>query len=115
MNRDLWTLARQGIWRRRRSSLLLFLVLLLSFAFAVMMLSVMGSMNRTNLEYLKNTYGAWYGAIPDLRRLVRGHPRRQTGGPHLPGAAGLAGSAGREHELWNGCGHAAGLRHRHSG
>ena len=65
MNRDLWTLARQGIWRRRRSSLLLFLVLLLSFAFAVMMLSVMGSMNRTNIEYLKNTYGAWYGAIPD--------------------------------------------------
>ena len=65
MNHDLWTLARQGILRRRRSSLLLFLVLLLSFAFAVMMLSVMGSMNRTNLEYLKNTYGAWYGAIPD--------------------------------------------------
>ena len=65
MNHDLWTLARQGILRRRRSSLLLFLVLLLSFAFAVMMLSVMGSMDRTNLEYLKNTYGAWYGAIPD--------------------------------------------------
>ena len=65
MNRDLWPLARQGIWRRRRSSLLLFLVLLLSFAFAVMMLSVMGSMNRTNIEYLKNTYGAWHGAIPD--------------------------------------------------
>ena len=65
MNHDLWALARQGILRRRRSSLLLFLVLLLSFAFAVMMLSVMGSMNRTNLEYLKNTYGAWYGAIPD--------------------------------------------------
>ena len=65
MNRDLWTLAWQGILRRRRSSILLFLVLLLSFAFAVMMLSVMGSMNRTNLEYLKNTYGAWHGAIPD--------------------------------------------------
>ena len=65
MNHDLWPLARQGIFRRRRSSLLLFLVLLLSFAFAVMMLSVMGSMNRTNIEYLKNTYGAWHGAIPD--------------------------------------------------
>ena len=65
MNHDLWTLARQGILRRRRSSLLLFLVLLLSFAFAVMMLSVMGSMNRTNTELLKNTYGGWYGAIPD--------------------------------------------------
>ncbi|HIQ69720.1 MAG TPA: FtsX-like permease family protein [Candidatus Avoscillospira stercorigallinarum] len=44
---------------------MLFLVLTLSFAFAVMMLSVMGSMNRTNIEYLKNTYGAWHGAIPD--------------------------------------------------
>ena len=65
MNHDLWPLARQGIRRRRRSSILLFLVLTLSFAFAVMMLSVMGSMNRTNIEYLKNTYGAWYGAIPD--------------------------------------------------
>ena len=65
MNHDLWALARQGILRRRRSSLLLFLVLLLSFAFAVMMLSVMGSMDRTNTELLKNTYGGWYGAIPD--------------------------------------------------
>ena len=65
MNRQLLLLVCQGIFRRRRSSLLLFLVLLLSFAFAVMMLSVMGSMNRTNIEYLKNTYGAWYGAIPD--------------------------------------------------
>src|SRR5699024_11289961 len=65
MNHDLWPLARQGIRRRRRSSILLFLVLTLSFAFAVMMLSVMGSMNRTNIEYLKNTYGAWHGAIPD--------------------------------------------------
>ena len=65
MNHALFTLARQGILRRRRSSLLLFLVLLLSFAFAVMMLSVMGSMDRTNTELLKNTYGGWYGAIPD--------------------------------------------------
>ena len=65
MNHNLFTLARQGILRRRRSSLLLFLVLLLSFAFAVMMLSVMGSMDRTNAELLKNTYGGWYGAIPD--------------------------------------------------
>ena len=65
MNRQLLLLVCQGIFRRRRSSLLLFLVLLLSFAFAVMMLSVMGSMDRTNSEYLKNTYGAWYGAIPD--------------------------------------------------
>ena len=65
MNHDLWPLAWQGIRRRRRSSILLFLVLTLSFAFAVMMLSVMGSMNRTNIEYLKNTYGAWHGAIPD--------------------------------------------------
>ena len=32
-----------------------------------MMLSVMGSMDRTNEEYLRNTYGAWFGAIPDGR------------------------------------------------
>ena len=65
MGAKLFPLAWQGIRRRRRSSILLFLVLTLSFAFAVMMLSVMGSMDRTNIEYLKNTYGAWHGAIPD--------------------------------------------------
>lgn len=74
---ETWILARQGIFRRRRSSLLLFSVLLLSFAFAVMMLSVMGSMNRTNTEYLKDTYGAWYGAIPDGKKGDRAFLERQ--------------------------------------
>ena len=67
MGAKLFPLAWQGIRRRRRSSILLFLVLTLSFPVAVMMLSVMGSMDRTNEEYLRNTYGAWFGAIPDGR------------------------------------------------
>ena len=67
MGAKLFPLAWQVIRRRRRSSILLFLVLTLSFTFAVMMLSVMGSMDRTNEEYLRNTYGAWFGAIPDGR------------------------------------------------
>lgn len=40
------------------------MVLFLSFAFAVVSLNVTGSIQATNEEYLRNTYGVWYAAIP---------------------------------------------------
>ena len=65
MNGELFGLAIQGIGRKKRSSLLLFAVLLLSFAFAIISLTVTGSIRKTNEEYRYDTYGTWYGAIPN--------------------------------------------------
>lgn len=64
MDRELFSLALQGTLRKKRSSLLVFLVLLLSFAFGIFSLSVMGSIAKTNAEFRMETYGGWYFAIP---------------------------------------------------
>ncbi len=64
MNGELFGLAVQGLRRKKRSSLLLFLVLFLSFTFAIVSLNVTGSIRATNEEYLRETYGDWYAAIP---------------------------------------------------
>lgn len=61
---DIFYLAFQRIRRKRKSSLLFFLVLLLSFASAIVSVSVVGSIDNTNGEYRLNTYGEWYFAIP---------------------------------------------------
>ncbi|MCD8118816.1 MAG: ABC transporter permease [Lachnospiraceae bacterium] len=65
MNRELWRLAVQATWKKKRGSMLLFLVLLVSFSFSMMMLMYTGSIELTNEEYRFDTYGTWYGAIPD--------------------------------------------------
>ena len=67
MNSELFGLAIQSIRRKKRSSLLLFSVLLLSFAFAIISLSVTSSIRKTNEEYRYDTYGTWYGAISNGR------------------------------------------------
>lgn len=64
MNEELFGLSMQSLRRKKRSSLLLFLVLFLSFAFAMISLDVTESMQKTNDEYLRDTYGIWYAAIP---------------------------------------------------
>lgn len=64
MDRELFSLAVQGTLRKKRSSLLVFFVLLLSFAFAIVSLSLMGSLTKTNAEFRMETYGAWYYAMP---------------------------------------------------
>ncbi len=65
MNRELFQLAVQGLRRRRKSSLLVFAVLCLSFCFAIITLSVSGSMIKTNEEYRLDTFGQWQGAVVD--------------------------------------------------
>ena len=45
----------------------MFAVLLLSFAFAIISLSVTASIRKTNEEYRYDTYGTWYGAIRNGR------------------------------------------------
>lgn len=64
MDRELFSLALQGTLRKKRSSLLVFLVLLFSFAFAIVSLSLMGSITKTNADFRMDTYGEWYYAIP---------------------------------------------------
>lgn len=78
MNGELFGLAVQGIGRKKRSSLLLFAVLLLSFAFAIISLTVTGSIRKTNEEYRYDTYGTWYGAIPNGRESDEAFLREQA-------------------------------------
>lgn len=70
MNGELFRLAVQGLRRKKRSSLILFLVLCFSFAFAIITLSVNGQ------------YGRHQRGVPagQLRSVGRGHPQRDRGG-----------------------------------
>lgn len=61
---NLFSLAFQGTIRKKRSSILIFSVLLISFSFAILALSLVGSISKTNAEFRLNTYGEWYCAIP---------------------------------------------------
>ncbi len=67
MRKELLSLAASALVRRRKTSLLTFSVLLLSFSFLIVSLSLVASINRTNQEYRMNTYGQWYGAIASGR------------------------------------------------
>lgn len=60
MDRELFSLARQGITQKKRSSLLIFLVLLLSFTFAIISLALVSSINATNRDFRYKIYGKWY-------------------------------------------------------
>lgn len=62
---DILNLAYLRIIRKWKNSLLFFLVLLLSFSSAIVSVSVVGSIGKTNGEYKLNTYGEWYFAIPN--------------------------------------------------
>lgn len=64
MIQNLFSLAIQGILRRRKSSILLLSILTISFAFSIVSLSLVGSISKTNTEFRRNTYGQWYFAIP---------------------------------------------------
>lgn len=65
MDKELFSLAVQGVRRKRRSSVLVVLVLLVSFAFALMSLSLLGSIQATNANYRQDMYGSWYYALPN--------------------------------------------------
>ena len=64
MFRNILSLAVQGIRRKKRSSILIFSVLLISFSSAIVALSLVGSISKTNAEFRLNTYGEWYCGIP---------------------------------------------------
>ncbi|MCD8108197.1 MAG: ABC transporter permease [Oscillospiraceae bacterium] len=65
MFRNIISLAFQGIKRKKRQSLLIFFVLLISFTFAIILLSYTSSVAETNSQLRYDTYGLWYGAITE--------------------------------------------------
>ena len=64
MDRSFWELAAESVLRRKKSSILIFLVLTVSFAFAILAVSLVSSISKTNQSFLVNTYGEWYLGIP---------------------------------------------------
>ncbi len=65
MPKTIFSLAFEGIKRRKRQSLLIFFVLLVSFTFSIVLLSYTSSISSTNSQLRFDTYGTWYGAITD--------------------------------------------------
>ncbi len=64
MIKTIFSLAAQGITRKRHQTFLIAAILTISFAFAVMMISYTSSIAATNVEYRSEVYGTWYGLIP---------------------------------------------------
>ncbi|MCD7770778.1 MAG: ABC transporter permease [Oscillospiraceae bacterium] len=64
MIKTIFSLAAQGMSRKRHQTLLIAAILTISFAFAVMMISYTSSIAATNVEYRSEVYGTWYGLIP---------------------------------------------------
>ena len=67
MSHQLVSLAWEGVRRKKRSSILVFLVLLVSFCFLIVSLSVAGSITQTSDDLCRIIYGDWDYAIIDGR------------------------------------------------
>ena len=63
MHNYLCDIALKGLKGKKRSSTYLFLVCFLSVAFAVVNVSITGSLNKTREELRYDTYGEWDAAI----------------------------------------------------
>ena len=63
MHNYLWDIARKGLKGKKRSSIYMFLVCFLSVAFAVVNVSITGSLNKTREELRYDTYGEWDAAV----------------------------------------------------
>ncbi|MCD7889330.1 MAG: ABC transporter permease [Oscillospiraceae bacterium] len=63
MFKTIFGLATEGLWRRRKQTLLVVAILTISFTLAVMLLSYTSSISATNSAYRDSIYGSWYGYI----------------------------------------------------
>lgn len=63
MFKTIFSLAFQGLKRRRSQTFLILAVLTISFAFAFIVLGYSYSITATNEQYRTDTYGSWYGMI----------------------------------------------------
>lgn len=57
-------LAAESLFRRKKSSFLVFAVLLITFSAAIISLSLVSSISRTNSLFRQKAYGRWVFAIP---------------------------------------------------
>ena len=79
MLKTIFSLAFEGIKRRRRQSLLIFFVLLISFTFAIILLSYTSSIAATNSQLRLSAYGTWYGSIGDTNEATKDTSKVLTG------------------------------------
>jgi hypothetical protein len=63
MSKDLLQMIVQGIFRKKKRNGMIFLVLLISFALAIVAPSLNASINKTMASFRLETYGSWYYAI----------------------------------------------------
>ncbi len=67
MDSDLFEYAVAGLKMKKKITIPVFLVLCVSFSFLIFINSLMGSITKTNDEFLKNLYGEWNIGLPDGR------------------------------------------------
>ncbi|MCD8006238.1 MAG: ABC transporter permease [Oscillospiraceae bacterium] len=67
MFKTIFGLAFQGLWRRRKQTLVIVSVLTISLLVAVLVISYSGSITATNEAYRYTIYGSWYGSIPSTQ------------------------------------------------
>ncbi len=67
MFRTIFSLAFEGLKRRRRQTLIIVSVLTISLLVAVLVISYSGSITATNEAYHYTIYGSWYGSIPSTQ------------------------------------------------
>lgn len=67
MFRTIFSLAFEGVRRRKRQTLIIVSVLTISLLVAVLVISYSGSITATNEAYRYTIYGSWYGAIPNTQ------------------------------------------------
>ncbi len=63
MIKNTFSLAIQGMRRRKRQSLLIFVILHISLAITIMLLSYSSSISTTNSQLYSNTFGTWYASF----------------------------------------------------
>ena len=63
--KELFSLSLEKMKKQKRDTILLFMVLSISFAFSLVSLSIMKSMDKTNEEYRYSVYGEWDAAFLD--------------------------------------------------
>ena len=63
--KELFFLSLEKMKKQKRDTILLFMVLSISFAFSLVSLSIMKSMDKTNEEYRYSVYGEWDAAFLD--------------------------------------------------
>ena len=77
--KNMFSLALQGLLRKKQQTILVVSILTISFAFAVMMISYTSSIVKTNEEYRYDTYGECTDALLLDKMEIRNSSKVQAG------------------------------------